>query len=495
MLVVSLNIMADPPADNSMPTALIVDLDGTLVATDTLHELLLELAGRHPLDLPKALCALAKGRAGFKAALAQMAQLDPAALPYRAEVLKLIEDAKDQGRPVVLASASHANTVEAVAKHLDLFDAVISTNGQSNRKGAHKLSAIRDLIAQRGWSKDFDYVGDDPADLPIWAEAQTAYLVQACAATRRSVQSKEDVVELVPCQQHSTWYELIVAARPYQWSKNLLLAVPMIAKQEAVTWASCWSLLFAFIAFSLCASAVYLINDLLDLRSDRLHPTKRNRPIAAGRLAPKHAVFGTAGLLITAFTLAFIALPPWFVQILGTYFVLTAAYSFYVKGKAMLDVIWLAGLYTLRILAGGAAVDIPPSEWLLGFTMFLFLSLAFVKRFCELRLMLRAGKEKATGRGYHTGDLPVVQSMGVGSGYLAVVIFAMYINSNVVETIYREPRILWLACPLILYWISRMWLLAQRGELRGDPLLFALSDRTSYFCIVLMAMVMYFAQL
>lgn len=486
--------MADSISDNPTPKPLIVDLDGTLVATDTLHELLLELAGRHPIGLPKAFFALSKGRAGFKAALAQMVQLDPAALPYRDEVLGLIHEAKGQSRPVVLASASHARTVEAVAKHLGVFDAVISTDGQSNRKGAHKLDAIRGLIAERGWGESFDYIGDDIVDLPIWAEADTAYLVQACSATRGSVSPQGEVVELVPCRPSSTWYELIIAARPYQWSKNLLLAVPMIAKQEMGGWALCWSLLFALISFSLCASAVYLINDLLDLRSDRLHPTKRKRPIAAGRLAPKYALFGAAALLAVSFTLAFFTPSDWFLQVLAAYFVLTAAYSLYIKGKAMLDVVWLAGLYTMRILAGGAAVDIPPSEWLLGFTMFLFLSLAFAKRFCELKLMLRTGKEKATGRGYHTDDLQVVQSMGVGSGYLSVVIFAMYINSDTVVDLYVTPQVLWLACPLLLYWMSRMWLLAQRGELRGDPLLFALSDRTSYFCLALMAMVMYFAQ-
>jgi 4-hydroxybenzoate polyprenyltransferase len=239
---------------------------------------------------------------------------------------------------------------------------------------------------------------------------------------------------------------------------------------------------------------VYLVNDLLDLRADRLHPTKRNRPIAAGRLAPKHAVFGALALILGSFTLSLIALPDLFTQILAVYFVLTTAYSLYIKGKAMLDVVWLASLYTLRIIAGGAAVAIVPSEWLLGFTLFTFLSLAFVKRFCELRLMLTSGKEKATGRGYHTNDLQIVQSMGVGSGYLAVMIFALYITSDAVAEVYVTPKVLWLACPLLLYWMSRMWLFAQRGKLRGDPLLFALSDRTSYFCLALMAMVIFLAQ-
>jgi 4-hydroxybenzoate polyprenyltransferase/phosphoglycolate phosphatase-like HAD superfamily hydrolase len=487
--------MADLSLENpTPPRPLIVDLDGTLVATDTLHELLLELAGRNPFELPRAIYSLSRGRVGFKAAMAELAQLDPAALPYRDEVLELINQAKAQGRPVVLASASHASTVESVAEHLGLFDAVISTDDRSNRKGAHKLEAIRDLLTEREWGGHFDYVGDEEPDLAIWAEAHTAYVVQAPASVRKRVRPQHETVVLVPRRGGSAWYEFMLAARPYQWSKNLLLLVPLIASQEVENWNICWSLIFAFISFSLCASAVYLVNDLLDLRADRLHPTKRNRPIAAGRLAPKHAVFGALALILGSFTLSLIALPDLFTQILAVYFVLTTAYSLYIKGKAMLDVVWLASLYTLRIIAGGAAVAIVPSEWLLGFTLFTFLSLAFVKRFCELRLMLTSGKEKATGRGYHTNDLQIVQSMGVGSGYLAVMIFALYITSDAVAEVYVTPKVLWLACPLLLYWMSRMWLFAQRGKLRGDPLLFALSDRTSYFCLALMAMVIFLAQ-
>ena len=487
--------MPEPTLDNpTLPRPLIVDLDGTLVATDTLHELLLEIAGRRPLDLPRALLALPRGRAGFKATVAELAQLDPAALPYREEVLGLVRDAKEQGRPIVLASASHSETVQAVADHLGLFDAVIATDDTSNRKGPYKLEAIRDLLADRGWGEHFDYAGDAEPDLAIWAETHTAYVVQAPKSVRKRIHAQHEVIDLVPNASGGAWYELTLAARPYQWSKNLLLAVPLIASQEMKDWGICWSLVFAFVAFSLCASSVYLLNDLLDLRADRLHPTKRNRPIAAGRLAPKHAVLGTVGLIIAAFAVSTLTLPLLFTQILAVYFLLTSAYSFYIKGKAMLDVVWLASLYTLRIIAGGAAVSIIPSEWLLGFTMFTFLSLAFAKRFCELKLMLSAGKQRATGRGYHTGDLPIVQTMGVGSGYLAVLIFSLYITSEQVKEIYNTPKALWLACPLILYWMSRMWLFAQRGNLRGDPLLFALSDRTSYFCIAMMTLVMYLAQ-
>ncbi|MGB0766515.1 MAG: UbiA family prenyltransferase [Phycisphaeraceae bacterium] len=482
--------MAEPTNDNpTPPRPLVVDLDGTLVSTDTLHELLLEVAGHHPLTLPRVLLGLLGGKAAFKQAVARSAELDPEALPYRDEVLALIREAKAEGRPVVLASASHRATVESVAAHIDLFDAALASGAGNNLKGRAKLAAIRALLDERGWGEAFDYVGDDQADLPIWAEAHTAYLVDVCDRIRRGVAPTSEAIELVERRSASALIEFARAARPYQWSKNLLLAVPLSASGQFGDRAIWLALVLSFVAFSLTASAVYLVNDLLDLRSDRLHPTKRHRPIAAGRLAPMIALLGAFALVAGSFTLSLAALPPIFTQVLAVYLVTTTAYSLYIKGKVMLDVIWLACLYTLRIIAGGVAVGIVASEWLLGFTLFTFLSLAFAKRFCELRLMLSLGSEHAKGRGYRTDDLPLVQGMGIGAGYLAVLVFALYITSDAVSMVYDQPQILWLACPLILYWMSRLWLFAHRGKLKGDPLLFALSDRISYFCIALLALV------
>lgn len=489
--------MPDPtdhnPRNATQPRPLVVDLDGTLIATDALQESLLEIAGRRPSALLQAAGALSGGRARFKEVVAGLAEVDVATLPYRDAVLELIDDARDRGRPVVLASAGDRRIVQAVADHLGLFDAVIATDGGENQKGAVKLESIRDLLMNRGWGGRFDYAGDSAADLPIWAEAQTAYLVNASTRTAAQAQAQGEVRELV-ARPARVWLEMLRACRPHQWCKNLLLAVPMIAGQRLDD-ASLWpALLLAFVAFSLCASSVYLLNDLLDLRSDRLHPTKRRRPMAAGRVSIRRALLLGAALLATAFTLAAIGLPGVFVQVLAVYLVLTTAYSWGIKGKVMVDVIWLACLYTLRIIAGGVAVGIAPSQWLLGFSLFTFLSLAFAKRYCELRVMQDAGRDRATGRGYRTADLGLVQTMGITAGYLSVLIFAMYINSEAVTLVYREPRVLWLACPLILYWVSRLWVLAERSQLSGDPLLFALSDRVSYVCIAVMAFVLMWAQ-
>jgi len=482
------------PALPAPPRPLVVDLDGTLVSTDTLIELSLEVTGRQPAALPEVLASLTSGRVRFKQVLAKNAALDVSILPYRDVVLELIREARANGRPTVLATASHESTAQAVAEHLGLFDAVLATSVGLNVKGDAKLEAIRTLLTERGWGERFDYVGDSRADLPVWSGAQTAYLVDVKPEVADQVVARQRVIELVPSSGGRLWLELMHAARPYQWSKNLLLLVPLVASQQAWTFYACFSLLVAIVAFSLCASAVYLTNDLLDLRADRLHPTKRSRPIAAGRLSPRHAILGAGALMVGSFFLSMIALPHLFTQVLAVYFVLTLAYSLYIKGKVMLDVVWLASLYTLRIIAGGIAVAITPSEWLLGFTLFTFLSLAYAKRFCELRLLLaNSGKQRTAGRGYHTDDLQIVQTMGVGSGYLSVLIFAMYINSDTVRTVYSEPHVLWLACPLILYWMSRMWMLAQRGLMRGDPLLFALTDRISYLCLGLLVLVMYLA--
>ena len=469
--------LANPIAADNHP--LIVDLDDTLVATDTLHESLLELAGRRPLALVQAAGALTRGKAGFKETVGQLAELDPASLPYREPVLDLIRQAKALGRPVVLASASHQSVVDAIAAYLGLFDAVIATTGSTNRKGTGKLEAIRDLLTDRNWGGMFDYVGDHRADLPIWAEAQTAYLVDVDVKTARQVHPQRNTVVLIS-RRTGMLKELIRAGRPHQWCKNLLLAVPMLAAQQADTLLSCWHFIVAFFAFSLSASAVYLVNDLLDLRSDRLHPTKRKRPMAAGRLPVKTAVIAAPLLVAAAVIGSLVLLPASFVWALLVYTASAWLYSFAVKNKAILDVVWLGCLYTLRVIAGGLATDTPVSFWLLGFALFLFLSIALGKRYAELRLLSAEGRIEAAGRNYKVDDQPLISVMGMGAGMMAVLVLALYIQSDNVGNLYERPYVLWLVCPLMLYWIGRLWLRAHRREMRDDPLLFAITDKTSY---------------
>jgi 4-hydroxybenzoate polyprenyltransferase len=287
--------------------------------------------------------------------------------------------------------------------------------------------------------------------------------------------------------------ELCRALRPVQWAKNVLLAVPLLAAHEARDYGKLAHVVLAIAAFSLAASAAYIINDLLDRTADRLHPIKRDRPFASGRLSASTGLLMALGLLVMA-AVACGWLPPRFGGALGLYVLAAVAYSLYFKRKLILDVIVLAGFYTLRIIAGGVATGVPLSVWLLAFSMFFFLSLAFVKRFAELRLLRDIPGSEARGRGYMVSDLDVLRTVGPASGYLAVLVLCLYINDRAtVGRFYREPHFLWLVCPLLLYWITRMWFLAQRGWLHDDPLVFALQDRASYFVGFLTLLVLWLA--
>lgn len=272
---------------------------------------------------------------------------------------------------------------------------------------------------------------------------------------------------------------LVRALRPHQWAKNLLLFLPLILAHSWFDAERLRRAVLAFGAMGACASAVYVCNDLLDLESDRAHPRKRLRPFASGALPIAWGPPLAAGLLAAALAIA-VLLPPTFLACLGLYLAVAAAYSLWLKRKVMIDVVVLAGLYTLRILAGGQATATPVSEWLMAFAIFLFTSLAFAKRHAELARLLREGKELARGRDYLAVDLAMIGPMGTASGYLAVLVLAMYIHGSEVHRLYRYLWPLWLICPLLLYWISRLWLLAGRGDLNEDPLVFTLRDRVSW---------------
>lgn len=472
-----------------------MDLDGTLVATDTLWESLMALAGDRPLTLLQVPGWLMRGRSVFKQKVAEHVALDPAALPYQDTVVALAREAHAAGRPVVLASACDRSIADAVAAHLGCFTAVVATEGQANCKGTEKASRIRATLAEstpESGNTDgpiaFDYAGNASADLPVWAKSHTAYLVDTPKAVARRARPAGEAIELVP-RRRNLPAALVRAGRPHQWVKNLLLVLPLLLAQRGNEPALWLMLLAAFLAMGLCASAVYLVNDLLDLRADRLHPTKRRRPLASGALPIPIGLAAAPLLVLTAVALAAVALPALFVGVLLVYTASAWLYSFAVKGKQMLDVIWLACLYVLRIIAGGVAVSVATSAWLLAFALFLFLSLAFAKRYSELRLLEDEGRHRAEGRGYHTGDQQLVSTMGIASGYMGVLVFALYINSSAVTNLYERPEVMWLICPLLLYWVSRLWGRAHNRLLRGDPLLFALTDRASYLLVAIVALV------
>ncbi|MBY0398111.1 MAG: UbiA family prenyltransferase, partial [Thermoleophilia bacterium] len=459
---------------------LFVDLDGTLVQTDILFELLFALLRRQPWCLALVPFWLLKGRAGLKTEVARRIGPTPSELPFNPELLGILERRRADGCRLVLATASPRPWAEAVAAHLGVFDAVLATDPGRNLKGAGKLAAIRAYCAEAGYER-FDYAGDAEADLPIWRESHRALVVGPDPGLARRLSSSAPSVAIEPIgPPRRPWRALLKALRPHQWSKNALIFVPVITGQRLSDPAAMAAASAAFAAFCLCASAIYVVNDLVDLAADRAHHEKRRRPFASGALPLAWGPPMAVGLLLAALGLSAAVLPARFLAVLAAYLVITTLYSLVIKSRLMVDVLTLALLYALRILAGGVATSISISEWLIGFSLFFFLSLAFVKRHSELHRAISVGNmEKLQGRGYRPGDIGLIESLGGASGYLAVLVLALYIQSDVVQSIYRSPEWLWGISLVLIYWISRIWFLTKRGELPGDPVSFALRDRHS----------------
>ncbi len=462
--------------------ALAVDLDGSLLRTDLLVESTLALLGRRPWLALRFPGWMLRGKAHFKREVASRVELDIASLPWDGRVLELVRAAKG-ARPLVLCTASDEKLARAVADHLGLFDEVIASDGRRNMSGSAKAQALVERYGEKG----FDYIGNTGIDLKVWPHARQAIVANAPASLARAAGKVSTLGQHLPVVDGGV-RDWVRALRLHQWLKNLLVFLPLLASHQFFNPVAIMDAAVAFVAFGLCASGVYLLNDLLDLAADRHHPRKRARPFAAGRLPLVQGLLLSPLLTLASFGLA-LRLSPKFAAVLVLYYALTLAYSFRLKRKAMLDVMVLAGLYTLRIIAGSVLLVAAPSFWLLAFSMFLFLSLAMLKRYTELRTLLVDGKEASLGRGYTVDDLPLVQSLGGASGYLAVLVLALYINSTASELLYRRPQVLWLLCPLLLYWISRAWMIAHRGRMRDDPVLFAVTDRTSQAVVLVAACV------
>ncbi len=452
--------------------ALFVDMDGTLVSTDVLWEAFFRAVKAQPWVAFLAVGWLLRGRATLKDELAKRIQVDPASLPYRDDVLDFVRSRKAEGDRVILATASARAWAEPVAAHLDLFDGVLASDATQNLKGTHKLAAIEaDCAAQDvpAWG----YMGDASADIAIWEKAGEVYMVAPAAGLRSRVKPTK-----VFGKKPSVLKAALKAMRPHQWVKNVLLWVPLLLARAYDDPDKAVAAVAAFAAFSLTASSVYLFNDLLDVEADRVHPKKKKRPFASGSLPLLYGPPLIALLISIALTISIVLLPPAYLGVLLVYLAVNSAYSTTLKSKMLIDVMILASLYTLRILAGGVATGLTPSEWLLAFSIFIFTSLAFAKRYVELARVAAEGKTEAKGRGYRVEDLDLIISVGPTSGYLAVLVFALYINNGLPE-FYTNKTLLWLTCPLLLYWISRLWFLAKRGELDHDPVVFAVTDKVS----------------
>jgi 4-hydroxybenzoate polyprenyltransferase len=468
----------------SVPTSplppLVVDLDGTLIKTDLLLESVCSLLRQEPLALFALPIWLLKGRAHLKREIAQRVQLDPALLPYRTELLDYLRAEHDKGRSIILATASDERFATQVADHLTLFDMVLASDGITNLAAERKRAR---LVAQFG-EKGFDYAGDESRDLAVWSSARKAIVVSPNPRLKQAA-VKVSQFERAFAEPGASVAEYLRALRPQQWLKNILVFVPLFAAHLFTEPILLVRTIIAFVAFCCCASSGYLVNDLCDLSADRHHPAKRLRPFASGELplaygfvmAPVLAVFGCllAGLL-SGLSLGIVVL----------YFIVAAAYSLSLKKEVILDVFTLASLYTLRIIEGGLAAAVPLSVWLLAFSMFLFLSLAFIKRYAELVIMRSVDGDQAKARSYELSDAELLVSKGTASGYAAVLVLSLYIGSGAVKVLYSTHEVLWLVCPLLLYWISYLWLIAHRGKMYHDPLIFAVRDRTSRILILLM---------
>ncbi|TKC91774.1 UbiA family prenyltransferase [Trinickia terrae] len=468
---------------------LVVDLDGTLIRSDVLIESGFAFLKSKPHRFYKPLLWLLRGgKPALKAGLADTTNLDVSVLPYDPVVLEWLTAERKAGRHLVLATASHERYAQAIASHLDLFDRTFATDAGTNLSSSNKRDR---LVAEYG-EKGFDYAGNSHDDIAVWRSANRAYVVNPHNGVERAAQkigNVERVIESRPATL-KTWSKSL---RLHQWLKNLLIFLPLLAGHMLSSPEHVLAGLLAFLAFGLCASSVYLLNDLLDLEDDRHHPVKRKRPFASGALPLSLGIALFPILLTVAFSIAWVLLPWRFGAVLAGYYVLTLAYSMHLKRRVMVDVVVLASLYTTRIIAGAAAVGVQLTFWLLAFSMFIFLSLALVKRYAELHAMKERGLVKSRGRGYVASDLPLISSLGTASGYLAVLVLALYIQDPKTAILYRHPRFIWLACPLLLYWISRTWIIAHRGLMHDDPIVFAARDKISLAVVALCALVFWVA--
>ncbi|GAB5445516.1 MAG: UbiA family prenyltransferase [Gymnodinialimonas sp.] len=464
---------------------MVVDLDGTLLRSDMLYECLWSAMGRDGWATLNALGRLREGRAALKRALVDLSDVDVSSLPYDDEVIARIKAWRDDGGRCILATASDQALADEVAQHLDLFDEVYGSDGTRNLKGPEKAAFLQDHLPD-----GFTYMGDSAADLPVWKHAKAAISVGAAPKVVAALDAGHTPAEHLP--REAPPRALIRAIRPQQWLKNLLVAVPLIADPGHGAGALL-PIVAAFLALSFAASAGYLINDLLDLNDDRSHPRKRTRPFASGTLSPQIGTLAIPLLLAASAGISFLVSPA-LAGVVALYFVATVAYSVRLKQHTLIDICLLAFLFTLRIIAGGVAIASGLSVWLLAFSMFIFYALAAVKRLAELTDSETVGRE-ASRRGYIAEDRRIISQMAITSGYLAVLVLALYVDEPTTQAKFETPWLLWGVCPLLIFWISRMVLKADRGEMHDDPMIFAVTNSTSrlviLFCGVIVAGAMF----
>lgn len=468
---------SEAPASSEAQAAtlpLCVDLDGTLISGDSLWECMVLLLTKNPWCLLLApFWLIFGGRAGLKWQMARRAALNPAHFSFNRELLDFLHTEQRRGRPLVLVTAADQQMADSVAVYLGIFDQVFGSRDGQNLKGRHKAEFLRATFGERG----FFYVGDSSADMHIWRVAAGAYVVGSPRMAARAAK----VTEVLRCfpRRSATLACWSRAIRVHHWSKNLLMLWPLLLAHH-LSWHGLLLTALGIVLFGLCSSGVYVLNDLLDLHSDRAHPWKNSRPFASGELSIASGLLTCFVLFAASLGLGVLLLNAAFAGALAFYAVLATWYSLRLKKLVLMDVFVLSSFYTIRIWAGALITATPLSQWFLGFSLFFFLSLAMAKRYSELVHASELVESGNSGRNYRTADRPLLMNIGIASCFAAIVILSLYVHSNEVIALYERPGLLLLLCPLILYWTCRIWLKAQRGELNEDPVTLAMRDRASY---------------
>jgi len=460
--------------DIDVQVPLVVDLDGTLTVTDTLHESFARLLFEDPLAALVALTRIPRGAAVVKRFIVTRCAPEPAGLPYRTDLIALLKTEKARGRALHLVTAADQQIADAVAAELGLFDSATGSDGARNLKAERRCTHLRERFPD-----GYIYAGDAMADLPVFREAQAVILCDAAPPTEAAVAASGAQVLARFRRVPQPWRAWLSATRVHQWTKNLLLFVPLFVGHAYHDPRQVAAAALGFALLCALSSATYLINDLADLEADRHHPSKQHRPFASGQLSVAHGLIVAPLLILGALAGAYALAPPFAAALFG-YLALTSAYSFRLKRIALVDVFVIGVLFTTRIVMGAEVIGIGHSPWLLSFALAFFLSLALAKRHGEVMQAARAQADEIAGRGYQGNDWPITLTFGIGVGLVSVVIMLLYMANDAMPSgFYHKSAWLYAIPALLTLWLMRIWLLSNRMQLHDDPVVFALRDRPS----------------
>lgn len=467
---------------------LVVDLDDTLILTDSLHENIISLVKEKPAIFPRLPFLLKEGKAKFKEYVYKNSSFSVETLPYRMELVNYLRAERDKGREIILATAAYEGIATDVANYLGCFDKVLATNKNNNLRGDNKLRAIQSEVGD-----DFVYAGDHNIDLSIWSYAKGAIICGSNTDELSKQVSKLGIpIEALFINEKPTLKIWLKAIRIHQWIKNILIFIPLLMAFQFYEIKQIFQVLIAFFAFSLGASATYILNDLWDLNSDRQHKRKCKRPFAASIISIPSALKASMLLLGSGMLLS-LYVSTYFFLIFLLYLIITTVYSLKFKKEVLVDIIILSLLYTIRIIAGGIVSNIFPSYWLITFSILIFLSLATIKRCGELVSMSKEQKSSIVGRGYTKGDLDILWPLGVSSYIGAVIVFGLYINEPSTTILYAYPSLLWLVQLILFYMIGNLWIKTKHGLMHDDPIVFLIKDQKSLLLLSCMGILLLFA--